>query len=71
MKRSKMFFCEFSNVFKNYELVMMDLGVPRNITRSRASDLDIADFQMITPCTSSLRKSKFSLCFQTTVDFIL
>lgn len=57
MKRSKIFFCGCSNeeVLKNYKLVIMDLGLSRNITSSRASELDIASFLMRrTLCTSSL-----------------
>lgn len=49
MKRSKIFFCGCSNeeVLKSYELVLMDLGVSRNIPRSRASELDMASFLMM------------------------
>lgn len=57
MKRSKIFFCGCSNeeVLKSYELVLMDLGVSRNIPRSRASELDMASFLMMrTLCTCSL-----------------
>lgn len=72
MKRSKKFFCGCSNegVLKSYELVIVGLEVSRNIPKSRASELDMASFLMITLCTSLLWQSKFSLCSHTTVDFI-